>query len=303
VILAADLPVPPPHDFVVNQAGQAILTYAQILPVTVCLVISFRLLLRHRDPAMLLCLFGGLVAGLCEPLLDVSTNTWLGSPEQGQWYAFNTLGHSFPLWTLGSYTWYVGGQAFLVYYLLRSRGLAGGRRILWLCFGLSVVTDFLLEEPGMALGAYMYYGPQALKPLHLPLFWLAANSAIPVVLGVVLYMLRPRLTRWKALLIVALGPIIAGGVWGATLFPVANAMNAATPLPMPIIQLAGIATVALAVLCVWLVSQILPPTGQTTSTLTSEAQRYHEDRTSRSTDQDPPTTAPESSARSHATSA
>ncbi|HEY1971451.1 MAG TPA: hypothetical protein VGH89_26085 [Pseudonocardia sp.] len=259
---AADLPAPP-ADFVVDQTGQAIFTYAQIIPVTVCLVIALRQVRRHREPAMLLCLLGGLAAGLVEPVLDVSTNVWLGSPAQGQWSAFDTLGHPFPLWTLGSYTWYVGGQGFLVYHLLSTRGLARGRQVLWLCFGLSIVTDFVLEEPGMALGVYQYYGPQALKPWHLPLFWLAANSAIPVVLGVVLHRLRPRLTRWKTLLIVPTVPIVAGGVWGATLFPVANAQNTATPLPMTIIQLAGLATVALAVLCVWLVSQVLPPSDLT----------------------------------------
>jgi hypothetical protein len=301
-MVTADLPVQPPQDFVINQTGQAIFTYAQIIPVAVCLAIAVRLLLGRREPAMLLCLLGGLAAGLCEPILDVSTNVWLGSPAQGQWAAFDTLGHSFPLWTLGSYTWYVGGQGFLVYHLLASRGLARGRRVLWLCFGLSIVTDFVLEEPGMALGVYQYYGPQALKPLHLPLFWLAANSAIPVVLGVVVYLLRPRLTRWKLLLIVPTVPVVAGGVWGATLFPVANAQNAATPLSMPVIQLAGVATVSLAVLCVWMVSQILPPTGETTSTLASEAQRYHEDRAPRATDQNRRSSAPESLAPSHATS-
>jgi hypothetical protein len=299
-MVTAELPAPP-QDFMVDQTGQAILTYAQIIPVSLCLAIALRLLLRRREPAMLLCLLGGLAAGLVEPVLDVSTNVWLGSPAQGQWNAFDTLGHPFPLWTLGSYTWYIGGQGFLVYHLVTRRGLARGRRVLWLCFGLSMVTDFVLEEPGMALGVYQYYGPQALKPLHLPLFWLAANSAIPVVLGVVLYLLRPRLTRWKALLIVPAGPIVAGGVWGATLFPVANAQNAATPLPMPLIQLAGIATVSLAVLCVWLVSQTLPPTGQTSSTLAAEAQRYHEDRAPYAAGTTGPSQAPESLAPDHAT--
>jgi hypothetical protein len=36
-MVTADLPVSPPQDFVVNQPGQAIFTYAQIIPVTVCL--------------------------------------------------------------------------------------------------------------------------------------------------------------------------------------------------------------------------------------------------------------------------
>ena len=98
----------------------------------------------------------------------------------------------------------------------------------------------------------------ALRVLRFPLFWTAANSAIPVVLGTVLYLIRPRITGWRNVVIIPLVPLITGGVWGAVLFPVANAQNAAHRPPMGVIDLCGAATIALSLLCVWLITQAMP---------------------------------------------
>jgi hypothetical protein len=275
-MLALAAPLAPPQHFAINTTREAIFTYAQILPVGFCVAAAMRFLHRRRDPALLFCMLGALLACFVEPILDLTTNVWLGSPAQGQWAAFNTLGHPFPLWTLGSYTWYVGGEAFLVYHLLTRRGFDQARRQMWLCFSFFVITDMALEIPGLALHVYAYYGPQALKILRFPLFWTAANSAIPVILGSVLYLIRPRITGWRNIVIVPLVPIVSGGVWGAVLFPVANAQNAAHRLPMSVIDLCGLATITLSVLCVWLITQIMPRVGQSRSTLLDEAQRFHD---------------------------
>ena len=275
-MLALAAPLAPPQHFVIDTTREAIFTYAQLLPVGLCLVAAAGFLYRRRDPALLFCMLGALLACFIEPLLDLTTNVWLGSPAQGQWAAFNTLGHPFPLWTLGSYTWYVGGEAFLVYHLLTRRTFDQARRLAWLCFSVFVITDFALEVPGLALHVYSYYGPQALRVLRFPLFWTAANSAIPVVLGTVLYLIRPRITGWRNIVIIPLVPLITGGVWGAVLFPVANAQNASHRLPITVIDLCGLATIMLSLLCVWLITQTMPRPGQTRSTLLDEVQSLHD---------------------------
>jgi hypothetical protein len=275
-MLALAAPLAPPQHFVITTTREAIFTYAQLLPVGFCLVVAARFLYRRRDPALLFCMLGALLACFIEPLLDLTTNVWLGSPAHGQWAAFNTLGHPFPLWTLGSYTWYVGGEAFLVYNLLTRRRFDHARRLAWLCFAVFVITDFGLEVPGLALHVYSYYGPQALRVLRFPLFWTAANSAIPVVFGTLLYLIRPRITGWRNIVIIPLVPVITGGVWGAVLFPVANAQNASHPVPMIVVDLCGLATITLSLLCVWLITQTMPRPEQTRSTLLDEVQRFHD---------------------------
>lgn len=203
---------------------------------------------RERDPVPLLCLAGGAVCVLFEPIVDILGLCWY--PRQGQWMLFETLGRPIPVGVLFGYMWAFGGLTAVSYTLVRQKGSAALGRLYPLFIAVSIPFELIANHTGY----YVYYGHQPLQILDWPAWWGPVNFAVPITAAVLIHRLRPVLTGPRILAVALLVPMADGAVNGATAWPVWSALNA-PGLSTVIVQLAGALTVALAVLLVWLVTR------------------------------------------------
>jgi len=164
-------------------------------------------------------------------------------PRQNQWIAIETFGRPIPMFMVPVYSWFVGGQAILVWHLLR-RGM--DRRQFWTCWFAIMAVDVVLETPGLLMNVYTYYGSQPFNPWGLPLWWAPVNATMPVVAGYLVYRMYDA----------ALRPMADGIANAATAGPVWATLN--TNLGMAATYPAAILTFGLAAMLVWVIALRLP---------------------------------------------
>ena len=238
----------PPQGMHMNTTAQAIFTIGQVVPCLVLAFIAWRIWQKERSPIPALCMVGGALAILLEPIVDVLGQVWF--PRDGQWRLFETWGRPIP-WFIVVYIWYVGGQAYLSYRRLDQ----GGRgRDIWKLYGLFFLANVICETPGLYMNLYAYYGHQPLNFFRLPLWWPAVNSAMPILAGTLIFLLRPYLQGWRVLTVILLIPAADGMANAAVAWPTWNALN--TRLPAAAVWAAGCLTVALASLMIHFIAQV-----------------------------------------------
>jgi hypothetical protein len=206
--------------------------------------------LKDRDPVPLVCLAGGAVCVLFEPIVDILGLCWY--PRDGQWTLFETFGRPIPVGVLFGYMWAFGGLSAVAYTVLRQKG----RRALWRLYPLFIGVSIPFELIANHTGYYVYYGNQPLRIFDWPAWWGPVNFAVPIVAAVLIDRFRPHFSGCRTAGLALLLPMADGAVNGAAAWPVWSALNA-PGLPTVVVQLAGALSVALAVLLVWLVTH--PP--------------------------------------------
>jgi len=236
----------PPQGLHMNTTAQAIFTIGQALPCVAMAYFAWRFWRKERSPVLALCMVGGAFAAFMEPIVDVLGQVWF--PRDGQWRMFETWGRPLP-WFLVVYVWYVGGQAFIAYRRL-DRGARS--RDIWQLYGIFFLIDVILETPGLYMNLYTYYGHQPLNFFRLPLWWPAVNAAMPIMAGLLIYLLLPYLRGWRVLALVAVIPAADGMANAAASWPTWSALN--TRLPAVVVWSAGVVTCALACLMVQFMS-------------------------------------------------
>jgi hypothetical protein len=230
------------------RAWQVFYTVLLLAPLVGLAGYCIRRYLKERDPVPLLCLAGGAMCVLFEPIVDILGLCWY--PRDGQWKLFETLGRPIPVGVLFGYMWAFGGLTAVAYGVLRQKGLPALARLYPVFIGLSIPFELIANHTGY----YVYYGNQPLRILDWPAWWGPVNFAVPIVAAVMINRFRPLLTGPRVLAIAFLVPMADGAVNGATAWPVWSALNA-PGLSTVIVELAGALTVALAVLLVWLVTR------------------------------------------------
>lgn len=241
----------PPGGLEMNAAGQTIFTIGVTIPWVVAIVLAVRYWRRHGTPIPLLFLVGGAICIVFEPIVDVLGHVLF--PRENQWVGFESFGRPIPMFMWPVYSWFVGGQAFLVWYLLR-RGMT--RNQLWK-FWLTVMgINVVLETPGLLMDVYTYYGHQPFNPWGLPLWWPPVNATMPIVAGYVVYKMTPLLTGWRVLAVIPMVPMADGMANGAIAWPVWTALN--TNLGMIATYPAAVAVFGLAAVAVWIMGTGLP---------------------------------------------
>jgi hypothetical protein len=222
------------------------LNYTLLLIVTLAMI---REAVKTRSALPLLCLAGGAVACLMEPIFDVLMCVWY--PQYGQVPLFRNFGISVPIWLLPAYAWYISGQGYLMYRLFQN-GITAPR--IWVFYVMFYFSDILLESPGLMLHIYAYYGPQPLEIFGLPLWMAASNAVMPLLLGVTYKSLSP-LLRGPAILIAApLVPTIIGTCQIATGWPTWYALHAGEGLWLTTI--ASFITIGLSAMITYLIVQL-----------------------------------------------
>ncbi len=247
-----DLSIPqPPSGLEMNAVGQTIFTIGVTIPWVVAIVLAIRYWRRQGSPIALLFLVGGTICILFEPIVDVLGMCFF--PRTNQWVGVETFGRPIPMFMYPVYSWFVGGQAFLFWYLLR-RGLTRGQ--LWkLWLGLMAV-NVVLETPGLLMDVYTYYGAQPFNPWGLPLWWPPVNSTMPIVAGYTVYRMTPHLTGWKLLAVIPMVPMADGMANAAIAWPVWTTLN--TNLGMVATYPAAVLVFGLAALAIWIMGSGLP---------------------------------------------
>ena len=207
--------------------------------------------LRDRDAVPLLCLAGGAICVLFEPIVDILGLCWY--PREGQWRLFETFGRPIPVGVLFGYMWAFGGLTAVSYTVLRQKG----PRALWRLYPVFIGVSIPFELIANHTGYYVYYGNQPLRIFEWPAWWGPVNFAVPIVAAVLIVQFRRHFTGPRTAALALLLPMTDGAVNAAAAWPVWSALNA-PGLSTAVVQVAGVATVGLAVLIVWLVTHASP---------------------------------------------
>jgi hypothetical protein len=253
----------PPLDMVMPQLANQVFTVANLAILAIFAVILGRECVRFRSPLPILFLLGGMLGVFSEPFFDLMVCAWYPQVDSGVSivHAFNV---EVPIWLVAPWGFYIGGQAYYVYRAL-VRGLHPTK--LWLLLPIFWFTNVAFEIPGLLLGVYTYYGPQAFTVFGFPLWMGLSNAIMPITIAVVIYAIRPILVGyrvWLALPIVPLAGLAGGAFVG---FPMWWALNSGAGSAATLPATFAVSAIACLLLYVY-TSLACLPAGDTRSTAT-----------------------------------
>jgi hypothetical protein len=243
-------PIPPHPHTPMPFWPEMIFTVFLGIPVVIGLVVAVRHLVNGRGPLLLMCLIGGGIACLFEPIVDTLGLCYIR--EGATLTTFSSMGRDFPLFINFVYIWYVGGLAYLAYRVY-SAGVTV--KSMFVLYGMDVLINVFLESPGVLMGAYEYYGPQPLDFWGLPLWWVCVNPVMPMTAGAIIYRLRPYLRGWQIAAIVPVIPMADGIANGAVAWPMWTGLNLNSGVVVT--HLTWLVTLGLALFAVWLLSFVV----------------------------------------------
>lgn len=246
----AAAPIPKHPDSLMPYTPEIVFTVFLGIPVVIGLFFAVRHLVTGKGPLLLMCLLGGSIACLWEPIVDTLGLCYI--KEGASITTFSSMGRDFPLFINFVYIWYVGGLAFLAYRIYEN-GIT--KKALFLLYGMDACINIMLESPGVLMGAYEYYGPQPLDFWGLPLWWVCVNPLMPMIIGALIYRLKPYMPGWRIMAIIPLIPMSDGLANAATAWPVWTALNADSSLLVS--HLAWLVTLGLALYVVWILSLVV----------------------------------------------
>ncbi|WP_019874112.1 hypothetical protein [Sporichthya polymorpha] len=221
------------------------------IPVVLLLAYGLRHVVKHRQPLLLVCLLGGLIACIWEPIVDTMGLCYIKFGAATHTYTL--MDREMPLFIPFVYTWYVGGLAYIAYRLY-SAGIT--KRGMFALYLTDVFVNIFLESPGVLMGAYKYYGPQPLDFWGLPLWWTLMNPLMPMLAGAVIYKLKPHLTGWRILGVVPIIPMADGVVNAGIGWPMWITLNQ-DGMNRFGTHIAAAVTFSLALYVVWMLSLLV----------------------------------------------
>jgi hypothetical protein len=248
---------PPTGNEVMPDLAESIFTFLAGVPMIIVLGLALHQAIRRRDPLLLYCFIGGGLASFFEPVADLLSGLYF--PAVNQNTAFETFDRPIPWALVFAYPWYVGGQGYLTYRILQS-GTTAGR--IWQLWFLFIVSDILLESPGVLTGFHTYYGNQPFNYWGFPLWMAAYQSVMPLAAGALVYAARRHCTNnWQLLVVIPFIPMADGMVNAGLALPVWTTLGSGMSLFAN--HLAAVTTMGLSALSVWLLIWIFATTRPT----------------------------------------
>lgn len=242
-----------PFDAVMPAQAQSIMLGLVVAALIVTVLVGMRLALTHRSWLPICMIVGGFLCAFMEPLI-----TNLGHvihPEIGQLVAFKTADRAIPLHIVLIYPVYFCAAFFPMYSRITGQGFT--RAYVWRAYLITCALAYLLEIVPVSIGLWVYYDQQALWVWEsgMPLFWTFVNACCVLVPVTLLKVFGPVLHGPRVLLAIPLIP--AGGFMGhfGAGFLYYNIVN--SPAAPWLVNLAGLASVLIAFLLVWLCSLML----------------------------------------------
>jgi hypothetical protein len=220
LFVAADPRYPvPPADLSADHSMSMLFTCLCVSFFAVMVAFAIRQAFR-RDPLLLVCVAGGLLMGILEPMLDYLGLLWFADDNVA---IANTLfERHIPLYVILGYAFFFGAQAYIIY-----RGILAGRPTTFFvgCVAASWVFDAALQITGAQLDLYSYYGNQPYLIGGAPAWWFSIDACFDLFAALAFFVLRHRMRGWGVLLVVPLLPCIYAGLNGALGWPVFTALN------------------------------------------------------------------------------
>lgn len=196
------LPVPP--DLAVNDLVAILFTVWAAATAIVLLPWVVRVWMKDNDPIPLCMFLGGIICCTIEPMLDNLGHLWWPTDLPGP--AFVGYNLNVPYLIAFSYPGFLGMVSYWAYTKMRG-GLT--QKAFFQIFGILCFADLILEMPGTALGAFVYYGDQPYKILGYPLAWTWINAFAMFSAGYMLWAVAPYLKGIKKAFIIVI-PVMGG---------------------------------------------------------------------------------------------
>jgi hypothetical protein len=196
--------------------------YAGAAVVLVALPWAIRALQKRRDPLPILMLLSGAITSLGEPQLDFVSHLRWANNLPGP--AFTMFGLHVPALIPPCYMLFMGLESYWLYQVLQ-RGCTK-KQFMWMAFFVGL-SDAIMENPGLMMHTYEYYGNQPFKIGDFVYYYAFTNSVAICTIAVLAYFVWPRVKHngWLMLAILPLGIIgTSMGEFG-TGFPVFLALN------------------------------------------------------------------------------
>ena len=242
--------LPVPEGLAVNDLVAVLFTVWAAATALVLLPWVIRVWLKDNDPTPFCMMIGGVLCSTLEPMLDNLGHLWWPTDLPGP--AFIGYSLNVPYLIPCSYAGFLGMISYWTYTKMRDGIDVKG---LFVVFLVVCVSDMLLEIPGTALGAYVYYGDQPFELLGFPMAWAWINAIAMLFGGFLLWAIRPHLTGMKRALII-LVPVMGGsagyGVSGWLFFLALN-----WEMPMYLAYLLTLISLALSLLIVYFVAMVV----------------------------------------------
>jgi hypothetical protein len=196
----------------------------------------------------------GLATVVLEPVVDTMANI-IHSPGH-QWTVFSVAGHPIPWHVLLCYPWYFGGLPIWLFEQMRARSIK--QRFWWDHYILVGILVPLVEVVPAHYYVWVYYGYQPFKIGATPDGIAAANICAVVMPALLIYMLLPRLTGWRQLVVIPLIPAVAmaAHAGAAVVLYVCLGQNTEHISPV-VIQGAGLVAIGMSLMLVWLMLELV----------------------------------------------
>jgi hypothetical protein len=222
------------------------------IPLVVMLWIAIRKIRDGEGPLMLLCLIGGAFASLWEaPVNLLGTMIYA---EKGIWTAYEMFGRKIPILIPIAYSWFVGGQAYIIFRLFE-RGVT--RRRVFAIWGVLFLINIPTETPGILAHVYKYYGHQPWDFWGFPFWYGWANPLAPIISAATMYALGPHIkTGLSRLAVIPIVFMSFGIGYAAISLPLWWTLNDAS-LGYGVTYLASLVTFGLTMFVLWIVSIVV----------------------------------------------
>jgi hypothetical protein len=260
------LAIPPHPTSTMPLTPEIIFSIFLAIPVVILLGYGLRHLFGGKEPLLLVCLLGGAMACIWEPIVDTMGLCYIKFGAATHTYTL--LDREMPLFIPFVYIWYVGGLAYIAYRLYAA-GIT--RRGMFALYLTDVFVNIFLESPGVLMGAYEYYGPQPLNFWGLPLWWTLMNPLMPMIAGALIYKYKEHLTGWRILAVAPMIPMADGFTNAGIGWPMWISLNSLDPnsgWSLVWTHVAAAATFALALFVVWMLGHIVGTPADQVRTLT-----------------------------------
>ncbi|WP_041254170.1 hypothetical protein [Frankia sp. EAN1pec] len=177
-------------------------------------------LARRGESMGIVMLVGGLLASSFEVFADYVGLLWFADDNVA--ITINLMGRHVPLYVVVGYVFFFGLQAYIDF---RAISLGLSAKYFVYSFGFAWLFDFGLQATGATFDLYHYYGNNPFRVFGAPVWWFTIDGIAPMLIALLLFVLRYRLTGWGRLLPIFVVPATYAGWNGATGLPIFVALN------------------------------------------------------------------------------
>jgi hypothetical protein len=177
-------------------------------------------LFKHKDDLPMWMIGGGFICSLLEPMLDHLGHLWWPTNLPGP--AFQGFDLNIPWLIPPCYVFFIAMTGYWAYTRMKAGLTVKGVFLVWLMISM---TDIIMEMPGTATGAYVYYGDASFKILGFPIAWGWLNGTSMLAVGALLYVVEPHLKGFNRVYLLGLVIAAMGAAYGVTAWPYFMSLN------------------------------------------------------------------------------